>query len=166
MPEQAIEEINSLVISLANLLVSQKKTLAVAESCTGGWLAKALTDVAGSSAWFLGGVVSYSNEAKSKLLTVPMEMIKQYGAVSEPVAKSMAIGAQGAFSSTLTMAITGIAGPLGDATDKPVGLVYFGMKAGDKEEKSLRKVFKGDRNEVRMQAVNTALLLLIEELTD
>ncbi|ORU94002.1 MAG: damage-inducible protein CinA [Cycloclasticus sp. symbiont of Bathymodiolus heckerae] len=164
MSKSIIQEIESLVARLSNVLLIQGKTFAVAESCTGGWLAKMVTDLEGSSAWFLGGVVSYSNESKNKLLGVPMNCINEYGAVSEQVAEFMVDGVQKVFLSTVSVSITGIAGPLGGTKDKPVGLVCFGVKHSKERVKLRQQVFKGDRNDVRLQAVKMALLLVIEEV--
>jgi len=160
------KQLSNQVQQLANLLLEQAGTVSVAESCTGGWLSKVLTDAAGSSAWFSGGVVSYSNEAKHKLLFVESSLLEEFGAVSRPVAEAMAVGAQQAFSSSLAVSITGIAGPDGGSEDKPVGLVWFGLQVKGQLVRSSRKNFKGNREEIRRQAVHMALTLLIEALSD
>jgi len=160
------KQIEQLATRLAAELSAHGKTLAVAESCTGGWLAKVLTDLPGSSAWFLGGVVSYSNAAKQRLLSVDDHCLETFGAVSEPVAKQMAAGAQAAFSSSFAVSTTGIAGPSGGSLDKPVGLVCFALKKPQGEPVSSHRVFEGDRERIRLQAVLVALQLLIEAVAD
>lgn len=138
-------------------------TLAVAESCTGGLLSARLTDVPGASAVFLGGVVSYSNEAKEALVGVPRELLVEHGAVSEPTARAMAAGARSAFSSDWGIGITGIAGPTGGTPDKPVGLVHWAV-AGPSGIAAARRVFTADRAIVRLWSVHMALDLLRRQL--
>jgi len=151
---------------LASNLQQRGMTLAVAESCTGGWLAKVLTDLSGSSAWFLGGVVSYSNAAKHNVLAVENTCLDEYGAVSEPVARQMATGVSKVFSSSLAVSITGVAGPLGGALEKPVGMVCFAVKNNEGDVYASTKQFAGDRQQVRLQAVYAALQLLQGAMTD
>ncbi len=131
-------------------------TLATAESCTGGLLAGRITEVAGSSEYFLEGVVSYSNEAKVDLLGVPKELIEEHGAVSEQVASAMAAGIRKRAGSTFGVGVTGIAGPGGGSEEKPVGLVYIAI--ADDEQTTARKfLFPGDRQFIRTLSVNAAL---------
>ena len=118
------EEIEQVVV---RLLTAQKKTLALAESCTGGNLAHRVTNVPGASAIFLGDMVSYANDVKEKFLGVRAETLQQHGAVSEAVAREMAIGAQEKFNSDYAIAVTGIAGPTGGTPDKPVGTVFIAL---------------------------------------
>jgi len=118
------EELSSVVIAL---LRERRQTLALAESCTGGYVANQLTNVPGASAVFLGGLVTYSNEAKQVLLGVPGEILEEHGAVSEPVARLMADGAKGRFNSDYALSVTGIAGPGGGTPDKPVGTVFIAL---------------------------------------
>ena len=158
------KEIMMLTEKLSMQLIEQNKTLAVAESCTGGWLSKVLTDLSGSSQWFLGGVVSYSNESKQGLINVEKKHLDQFGAVSKEVAEQMAEGVEKAFMSSISVSITGVAGPSGGTPDKPVGLVWFGIKAPSAEAYSIRKTFVGSRDQVRQQAVLTALTLLLKDL--
>jgi nicotinamide-nucleotide amidase len=158
--------VEELAAALAEKLLSQGKTLAAAESCTGGWLAKELTELAGSSEWFLGGVVSYSNEAKQKILSVDADLLDEFGAVSQPVAEAMAFNTQRIFTSSIAVSITGIAGPSGGTIYKPIGLVWFGLKSGDKPVESSCMTFKGSREKVRLQAVHYALSLLIRALEE
>jgi CDP-diacylglycerol--glycerol-3-phosphate 3-phosphatidyltransferase len=135
-------------------------TLAVAESCTGGMLAAAITDQPGSSAYFKGGVVAYSNEIKERLLEVPRELLERHGAVSAEVARAMAEGARRALAADLAVSITGIAGPDADGTEKPVGLTHVWLAAPDGGD-GRRFVFTGDRWTNRRQAVGEALALLL-----
>ena len=137
----------------------QGKTLAVAESCTGGLLAKLITDVPGSSRYFTYGWVTYSNESKSRMLGVPAEMIEKHGAVSEQVARAMAQGARRNAGTDYALAITGIAGPGGGTEQKPVGLVYIAVDNQDGTDTS-RYVFSSDRSSVRVRAAQTALNIL------
>ncbi len=145
---------------LGRLLRESGKTLAVAESCTGGLIAKLLTDVPGSSEYFLGGVVSYGNEAKRELLAVRRETLEEYGAVSGEVALEMARGALARFDSDLAVAVTGIAGPDGGTPDKPVGTVYFALARREGGETTKKREFNGDRAAVRQAASLQALELV------
>ncbi len=138
-------------------------TVATAESCTGGLIAGALTDVAGSSAVVDRGFVTYSNEAKVAMLGVPMELIDTHGAVSEPVARAMVQGALANAPVDCAVAVTGIAGPGGGSVEKPVGLVH--LAAARREGAGVlldRRVFPGDRNAVREATVRRALEMLLE----
>ncbi len=146
---------------LAQLLIDKHWQLATAESCTGGLVAKLLTDVAGSSEWFERGFVTYSNAAKTELLGVPAALIEQHGAVSEEVVRAMAEGALQHSHAQASLAITGIAGPSGGSAEKPVGLVWFAFAAKDRATQSVSKVFTGDRAAIREQAAEFALEQLI-----
>ena len=141
---------------VGGLLDLKRYTLAVAESCTGGLLAARVTDVPGSSKYFLQGVVAYSNEAKINLLGVPSKLLQEHGAVSAEVAEAMAIGVRRRAHSTIGVGITGIAGPDGGSETKPVGLVYIGL-ADDVQSSSRKFVFPGDRQLVRNLSVRAAL---------
>jgi nicotinamide-nucleotide amidase len=134
-------------------------TIATAESCTGGLVAKRLTDVPGSSKYFREGVVAYANEAKTKLLDVPAELIAQHGAVSPEVAERMAVGVKIRSGATLGVSVTGIAGPDGGTPEKPVGLVYVGV-AGDVGVKHRKFIFPGDRERIRFLTSQAALDLV------
>jgi len=134
--------------------------LALAESCTGGLIAGCITSVAGSSAVFERGFVTYTNEAKSQMLDVPPALFAQVGAVSEEVARSMAEGALNHSAAQLSLSVTGIAGPGGATQSKPVGLVHIACAREGFETRHERHVFKGDRERVRIQAVESALRLL------
>ncbi len=143
------------VAALATLLQARRATLATAESCTGGWVAKALTDRAGSSAWFMGGIVCYSNQAKQDVLGVPEAMLAEHGAVSEPVVRVLAAEARRRLGASLAVSISGIAGPGGGSPDKPVGLVWFAWDdmSGSRAES---RVFEGGREAVIARAESMA----------
>jgi nicotinamide-nucleotide amidase len=137
--------------------------IAAAESCTGGLVAAAITDVPGASAVFERGFVTYSNEAKIDLLGVPDALIKSSGAVSQPVANAMAQGALARSRADVAVAVTGIAGPSGGSDVKPVGLVWFALATSAGLVRAERRVFSsGDRNFVRLRATETALRLLLK----
>lgn len=153
------------VRDVADALQGSGQTLATAESCTGGWIAKCLTDLAGSSAWFAGGLVTYGNAAKQTLLGVQAEALTQYGAVSETVARQMAEGACRALGTTHAVAVTGIAGPDGGRPDKPVGTVWLAWAGGGRETQAECLHFAGDRQAVRRQTVAAALAGLRRNLT-
>ena len=142
--------------------------LACAESCTGGWVAQTITAMAGSSEWFDRGFVTYSNEAKQEMLGVPEAILAQHGAVSEPTARAMAAGALAHSRATVTLSITGIAGPSGGTAEKPVGLVWFGWAKGRGTQvddlRSESRIFSGDREAVRRQAVIHALQGLLAQI--
>lgn len=155
--------VDPLVRRLHERLTQRAVTLAVAESCTGGMLAAAITDQPGSSAYFKGGVVAYSNDVKQGLLGVPAELLGRHGAVSAEVAQAMAEGARRQLGSDLAMSITGIAGPEADGTEKPVGLTHLWL-AGVEGGEGRRFVFAGDRWANRRQAVSEALTFLLQRL--
>ena len=150
--------------SLADFLIKKNWSLATAESCTGGLIAAACTDLAGSSAWFERGFVTYSNAAKTDLLGVDAALIDQWGAVSEPVARAMALGAIAHSKAQVSIAVTGVAGPSGGSADKPVGTVWFGWSVGSLVT-SERMLFEGDRAAVRAATVRHGLSRLIQMLT-
>jgi len=156
-------DVGSLEHAVLAGLESSGMTLAVAESCTGGLLSARLTDVPGASAVFLGGVVSYSNQAKEELVGVPHDLLVEHGAVSEPTARAMAAGARASFGSDWGIGITGIAGPTGGTADKPVGLVHWAV-AGPAGITANHRVFSGDRPIVRLWSVHFALDLLRRQL--
>ncbi|MFJ5459724.1 nicotinamide-nucleotide amidase [Pectobacterium sp. CHL-2024] len=136
--------------------------LTCAESCTGGWLAKSITDVAGSSGWFDYGFVTYSNLAKQRLVNVNAETLEQHGAVSEAVVNEMSAGALQAAGADFAISVSGVAGPDGGTEEKPVGTVWFGFtdKQGGAFAQTMR--FSGDRNAVRLQSVHFALQTLLD----
>ncbi|MGB0865862.1 MAG: CinA family protein [Granulosicoccaceae bacterium] len=155
-------DLDALVQSLAQALLSQRLLLVTAESCTGGGVARACTDLAGSSDWIAGGFVTYSNQAKSSMIGVPSELIAQHGAVSEPVARAMAEGALSHSEGTISVAITGVAGPGGGSPEKPVGTVWFAWSLQGGATVSRCALFSGDRASVRAQAVAHAIQGLIQ----
>ena len=148
--------------SLLSLLRSKGITLVTAESCTGGLIAALLTEVAGSSDVFDQGFVTYSNAAKTAQLGVSEQMLARHGAVSEEVAGAMAAGALAHSKAEMAVSVTGIAGPGGGSTIKPVGLVYIGVAVRDGDVRVVRCQFSGERDAVRMQAVARALELVSE----
>ena len=145
---------------LARVLVARGALLATAESCTGGMIAAACTDLGGSSSWFERGFVTYSNEAKSELLGVDPAQIAAHGAVSEVVARAMAFGAIRHSHAQVSVAVTGIAGPTGGSKEKPVGTVWFGFSVDGRLHSEMRR-FDGDRFAVRQATVKHALERLL-----
>ncbi|MBI1290011.1 nicotinamide-nucleotide amidohydrolase family protein [bacterium] len=144
--------------ALLDLFRERGLTLATAESCTGGWVAKSITDLPGSSAMLHAGWVTYANEAKIRDLRVPAELIAAHGAVSEPVARAMAEGARTVAGTNYAVAVTGIAGPDGGTAEKPVGTVWFAC-AGPEGTSTLCRLFRGDRDSIRQWATNQAIEL-------
>ena len=141
-------------------LAARDERLVTAESCTAGWIAKAMTDVPGSSEWFIGGIASYADEAKTALLGVPAALIQQEGAVSQAVVEAMARGALERSGAERAVAVSGIAGPAGGTPEKPVGTVWFAWARRDGDEIKLKtrlEHYQGDREGVRRQAVGRAL---------
>ena len=165
MPADAASASNAVLRAsaetLGEALVAAGHRLAVAESCTGGWLAKALTDIPGSSNWFEAGFVTYSNDAKVGMLGVSKATLDDHGAVSESVVREMAAGARHQSGAGAAVAISGVAGPGGGTADKPVGLVYLAWSLGDRDW--VRRVeFSGDREAVRRQSVALAMSDLLD----
>lgn len=150
---------------LAVLLQAQGRLLATAESCTGGMISAACTDLAGSSNWFERGFVTYSNEAKTELLGVPAPLIARHGAVSEEVARAMASGALERSRAQVAVAVTGVAGPTGGSAAKPVGTVWFAFALPGRLVSEVRR-FDGDRAAVRSATVRHALQRLLELLEE
>ena len=154
----------NLALEVYDKLKKQGKTLATAESCTGGLIGATITAVPGVSECYGFGVVTYANEAKEKLLGVSHHTLETVGAVSPETACQMAEGALKLSGSDVAVAVTGIAGPGGGSAEKPVGLVYVGIAVKDKEPKAVKNIFDGDRDEVRASTVKKALELVLEEL--
>lgn len=146
----------SLAQTVGGLLRAQGLLLATAESCTGGLIGAKITAVPGSSAWFTGGVIVYTNQLKEKLLGVKAELLRQHGAVSAPVAEAMATGLAERSGAKITVAVTGIAGPDGGTTDKPVGTVYIGLFHQGAAQSALYH-FSGTRGEIQAMAAAMAL---------
>jgi nicotinamide-nucleotide amidase len=162
MTAQATDaELETLAIEVGEALRRGRLMLAVAESCTGGWAAQAITSVAGSSAWFDRGFVTYTNISKHELLGVPAETLKRYGAVSEQTARAMAEGALRGSHADVALAITGIAGPGGGSPEKPVGMVCLAWTGRGRATVVRTEHFSGDRAAIRRQAVRRALAGII-----
>lgn len=153
----------ALATRVGRRLKAKKQRLVSAESCTGGWVAQAVTSIAGSSAWFERGFVTYSNAAKRELLGVKATTLRKHGAVSEEVAREMARGALARSKGTLALAVTGIAGPGGGSREKPVGTVCFAW-IHRKKLRSETRYFSGDRAGVRRKSVARALQGVLETL--
>jgi nicotinamide-nucleotide amidase len=153
-----------LIALLARFMLKSGLRLATAESCTGGLIAAACTELAGSSDWFERGFVTYSNAAKTELLGVDAALIAGHGAVSEPVARAMALGALANSAAQVSIAVTGVAGPGGGSPDKPVGTVWFGFGLPGGVETEMQR-FDGDRRAVRTAALQHALTRVVELLT-
>lgn len=158
------QKISELAQQLGECLKAQGLTLATAESCTGGWIAKTVTDLAGSSDWFEGSVVCYSNASKHSLLGVPAEIIDIFGAVSNETVKAMT---EGVFEHTLAdvaVSVSGIAGPGGGSDEKPVGTVWLCWGKKNEEAHAHEFHFEGDREAVRLQSVEKALVSVMDLL--
>jgi len=154
-----------LAARVGRYLLDSRRAVATAESCTGGWIAKALTDIAGSSQWFIEGFVTYSNESKTLRLGVPRSVLRSDGAVSEATVRAMAAGALRRTGAQLAVAVTGIAGPDGAVPGKPVGTVWLGW--AERRGRSIRvaaqlRHFRGDREAVRRKTVRAALEGLLD----
>lgn len=159
-------ELSNLAAELGVALKAQDLTLALAESCTGGMVAQAVTSIAGSSAWFDRGFVTYSNQAKIEMLNVSVKTLETLGAVSEQTAIEMAVGALNNSQAQITGSITGIAGPGGGTPEKPVGTVCFAWAEVHKSTSTTTKFFNGNRQEIRQQAAITMMAGLIDRLKE
>jgi len=158
------ETLDKLALDLGRLLCAKGGSLVTAESCTAGWVAKVVTDIPGSSAWFDRGFVTYSNLSKQEMLGVSSASLERHGAVSGQVVAEMVSGALANSSAQVGVAVSGIAGPDGGSEDKPVGTVFFAWKLGGDDPLVQRLQFAGDREEVRHQSVRVALERLVELL--
>lgn len=158
-----MKDLDQLVKDVVSQLQKRSETLSVAESCTGGMVSAAITNLAGVSSVYVGGVVSYANSAKEELLQVPHDILLNHGAVSKEVALNMARGVRLRLRSSWSVAITGIAGPTGGTPDKPVGTVWFAV-VGPKFELGEIKQFKGDRTAIRQSSAAHALIMLKQAL--
>lgn len=154
-------DIDELAARLGRLLLERGEQVSTAESCTGGGIAEAITRVAGSSAWFEAGYVTYSNRQKSRQLEVPAELFEQVGAVSRGVVEAMAAGACRQSGARYAVAVSGVAGPGGGSAEKPVGTVWLAWADGA-DVQAVRELFAGDRAAVRQQTVERALRGLLE----
>ena len=158
-----MDEIENILNSISVILMSKNLTVATAESCTGGLIGHLFTNISGSSNYYDRGVISYSNQAKIELLEVPKDLLEEYGAVSEPVAKAMAEGSRNKSNVDIGLSTTGIAGPTGGTIEKPVGLVFIGIST--KEKTIVKKFqFKGNRLENKQSTCNAALNMLNDYL--
>ncbi len=166
MEFSTMEQTKQLSEKLGKLLQKKGAILVTAESCTGGGIASAVTDIAGSSDWFDRAFVTYSNQAKMEMLGVNEESLSQYGAVSQQVVKEMASGALVHSLGNVAVSVSGIAGPGGGSAEKPVGTVWFGWQLPDGTQKQSVQCFAGDRAEVRCQAVHYALKELLTLMSD
>jgi len=166
MPNNTDNDLISLVKHVSHVLKELGWTIGAVESCTGGWLSKVCTDQPGSSSWFDCGFVTYSNQSKQDLVNVSKKTLDTYGAVSEQTAIEMAQGGLAHSSADMSVAITGIAGPDGGAIEKPVGTVWFAWAIRNQGAKTQKCQFEGDREQVRLQAVITALQGIIKNARD
>ena len=152
-----LKELESLSAELGALLIEKNYFFTTAESCTGGWVGQSLTSVPGSSSWYGCGFITYSNIAKHQILDVSMDTLNSPGAVSQEVVEEMVDGALKKSKANLGVAISGIAGPGGGTTERPVGTVCLAWKLNDLPASSVTEVFKGSREEVRFKSVSKAL---------
>ncbi len=150
-------ELFELAEQVGHILKVRRKTIATAESCTGGGIAQAITEVPGSSTWFDRGFVTYSNAAKVQMLGVNPHTLEHYGAVSAETAAEMAAGALARSDAGVAVAVTGIAGPDGETPDKPIGTVFIAWVHKNGEAKTVKKKFAGNRRQIREQTVKSAL---------
>lgn len=154
---------NRLAKKIGRLLSKKNLTLSICESCTGGMLGSIITEIPGSSKYFKGGIIAYSNEIKSKIIGVKNKTLKNFGAVSSQTAKEMALGLKRLTNSDIGISITGIAGPGGATKTKPVGLVYIGVIFKEKI-KIKKNIFAGNRQQIRKKACEKALVLISKML--
>jgi len=157
------DQIKQFVIQLHKTLIGKKLTLALAESCTGGMAQEFITSLPGASDFFLGGIVSYSNDIKTNILQVKGDSLKKYGAVSGQVASEMAAGVKELFVSDLSGSITGVAGPAGGTVDKPVGCVYIAI-SNPQETINKKYLFSGDRDKIRKKSVLELFKFILENV--
>jgi nicotinamide-nucleotide amidase len=160
------KDLFELAEQLGVLLRSQGHRLALAESCTGGWIAQSVTEVPGSSQWFDRGFVTYSNAAKMQMLGVSEKTLQTYGAVSAQTSREMAAGALQHSEAHVALAVTGIAGPDGGTAEKPVGLVFLAWQVKGRECRCIEQHFSGNRHETRLQTVRKALWCLLDEYSE
>lgn len=154
------EQLKQLSATTGQLLLQRRATVTTAESCTGGWIAKVFTDIAGSSAWFERAFITYSNDAKQQMVGVTEGSLQRWGAVSEQVVQEMAAGALKEAKADYAIAVSGIAGPDGGTAEKPVGTVWFAVVSSTGKQLTKSIVFQGDREAVRRQTVAVALQIL------
>lgn len=155
----------SLAANVGDALLKRQQTLATAESCTGGGIGYVITEVAGSSAWFNGGLITYTNALKQQWLQVPAEVLASDGAVSQRCVEAMARGACSAAGSDWAIAVSGVAGPAGGSADKPVGTVWMAIAKGNTVDSCVEQ-FAGDREAVRLQTIECVLTRLVKKLNE
>ncbi len=158
-------DLHEITQELARVLIKNNWHLSTAESCTGGMVAASITELAGSSEWFERGYVTYSNQSKSEDIDVSKNLIEQHGAVSDQVARAMALGAKQNSGSDLSLSITGIAGPTGGSPEKPIGTVCFAWTLANDQIVSETKHFEGNRQQIRQQACDFSLRKLLSLVT-
>jgi nicotinamide-nucleotide amidase len=158
-------DLHEVTQELARMLIKNHWHLSTAESCTGGMVAASITELAGSSEWFERGYVTYSNQSKSEDIDVSQNLIEQHGAVSDQVARAMALGAKQNSGSDLSLSITGIAGPTGGSPEKPIGTVCFAWALANDQIVSETKHFEGNRQQIRQQACDFSLRKLLSLVT-
>jgi nicotinamide-nucleotide amidase len=158
-------DLHEITQELARVLIKNHWHLSTAESCTGGMVAASITELAGSSEWFERGYVTYSNKSKSEDIDVSQNLIEQHGAVSDQVARAMALGAKQNSGSDLSLSITGIAGPSGGSPEKPIGTVCFAWVLANDQIVSETKHFEGNRQQIRQQACDFSLRKLLSLVT-
>lgn len=164
-PGGAANELTRLAEEIQAACLASGRTVATAESCTGGLVGHVLTEIAGSSGYFVGGFISYSNEVKRDQLGVPPELLRNHGAVSAEVARAMAAGVRDRLRATYGLAVTGIAGPDGGTQEKPVGLTWVAVAAGEGGDADARRfVWSGDRGDNKVASARAALELLLEQV--
>lgn len=161
--DAGLDELVALAARIKSIMVERKLTLATAESCTGGLIGHVLTEISGSSAYYVGGLISYSNDLKEHELAVPLHTLEQHGAVSAQTCVAMAEGARSRYGADIAIAVTGIAGPDGGTADKPVGLTYVAV-ADAAAHDVRRNVWSDDRHSNKVQSALAALALLLERL--
>ena len=149
-----------------DLLIKSELTVATAESCTGGWIGKTITDISGSSKVFRGGIIAYSNDVKIRLLGVPDAILSRYGAVSEETAVAMASGCLEKIDSDFSIAVTGIAGPGGGTSEKPVGTVHICVMNRNGLMKHRLFLLNGSRNKIRKQTVDNSMKMLVDLISE
>jgi nicotinamide-nucleotide amidase len=156
--------LSNLAAEVGRHLLATRRRLVTAESCTGGWIGKAMTDIPGSSAWFAGGAIAYSNDLKQRMLGVEAAILAKHGAVSEAVVRAMAEGALNKLGCDIAVAVSGIAGPDGGTADKPLGTVCFAWSSradGGLRTRADMRVFAGDRESVRRHTVHFGLAQIL-----
>lgn len=160
-----MDKLSLLAEHLGQALIAQNAVITTAESCTGGGIAEAITRISGSSAWFEAGFVTYSNQQKTAMLSVPEVLFLEVGAVSQAVVEAMALGALNKSGADYAVAVSGVAGPTGGTTDKPVGTVWLSWAHAEKIV-SLKMHYDGDRHSIRTQTIETALAGVLAMLNE